>query len=649
MSTKLQAIIDFVFHGQGVAQAASALGKLGQMGRDMGQAWSDIATPINQSIEIFQKVGQAAQQAYQYIGEGADLAASREKFDALSGSINTTGDALLGKLKEATRGTVSDFKLIESASGLMNLKLVETQEEAVRMGAVAGKLNWDMSVLALTIANQSTMRLDNLGLSMQDVTSRANALEKQGLATDEAFKFAIIEAGEAKLLLVGDAADRAAGKLKILETNATNAGDNFKASFSEELINQLNDVAGGLFETADGASSAGAAIGTELAKGITDVFVKMNPVKWLMDYNVGFLKLIGVIDDTTDAHDRGREAMVQFNQMIAANNAIIDRGAGLYDDRREAINSHNDAMREARQYTYEQTDAAAEFDDKLIQSTFHLSEQEAAILRANIAAGVYSDTTTAVTGAIYASAEAIAAHNAATGDFATMAIQAGDEGVNLNQVMYDSLDAAGGSAEALVGLALATGQLTEAQAENILKQAAMIEYAQGLGEAIAAGTIEISDAVAALGNFQAGLETSNVLVNGATGSVLLMNDAVIGSSSAVGGLQTSLNEFTTSNAVGATQAFIDKLDSIPRTIDVQVNVHGDDVTVPPSSRGDDFIVPPSSRVGDFTVLPSSRERVQDTPAGRSGGGNTYNLYVTAMDGGANVTREFSYMMAIMGA
>ena len=42
----------------------------------------------------------------------------------------------------------------------------------------------------------------------------------------------------------------------------------------------------------------------------------------------------------------------------------------------------------------------------------------------------------------------------------------------------------------------------------------------------------------------------------------------------------------------------------------------------------------------------SGERVQVTPAGQSSGGNTYNLYVTAMDGGANVAREFNYMKAI---
>ena len=635
-----------------VDETKTALQRMNSGLTDAKNAWLAIATPIQSTIQILQQVGRTAKQAYEFISEGTQLSLAQDKFDALSKSIGTTADALLGDLKTATRGTISDAQLMASATSIMSLGLADTSEETVRLASLVGKLGWDMNQVTLTLANQSTMRLDSLGLSVSDVTDRVDALKAAGYSADQAFKFAILEAGEEKVKLLGDAADTTAGKLAILEANAANFKDSAQAAFSQELISNVNDLAGGLFESAEGASSFGEAFG----KGVA-AYLGGNLFKAASEQ-------VDTLNKST--YVLANQSMPALERQLEQERAAMIASMTAIDDRREAIESHSTAIANAiplirahATAVYQDSDAYAEFQDKLVQSSNHLSENEAMIATANARMVEWGETIPTVTGAIYASSEAIAAHNAATGDFATMAIQAGEEGVNLNQVMYDSLDAAGGSAEALVGLALATGQLTEAQAENILKQAAMIEYAQGLGEAIAAGTISISDAVTSLENFQAGLESSSVLVNGATGSVLLMNDAMVGSTSAVGSLQTSLDEFNTSNAVGATQAFLDKLNSIPRTVDVQVNVHGGGAGTnyggggyqapgdsPGFAAGADFIVPPGYPNDSYPMRVQSGERVQVTPAGQSSGGNTYNLYVTAMDGGANVAREFNYMKAI---
>ncbi|MBK8434118.1 MAG: hypothetical protein IPL28_23780 [Chloroflexi bacterium] len=461
-----------------------------------------IATPIQSTIQTLQQVGQAAQQAYQYVSEGTQLATTAHQFDALAVSIGSTADALLGELKTATRGTISDANLMASATSIMSLGLADTSEETVRLASLVGKLGWDMNQVTLTIANQSTMRLDSLGLSVEDVTGRIDALKAAGYSADQAFKFAILEAGEEKVQLLGDAADTAAGKLKILETNVANAGDSFKMAFSQQIITDVNSMAGGLFEATDSAQQF-----ADAGRFVSGVIYQ-----WLDPFG----KARDSIDAASGKFDEGVVSIKAHKGAVEANRAAMIASMTAIDDRREAIDGHNDALAAAitlesqhASLLYQQTSPAyAELQDKVTQTNSLLSEEEAAfrqvqqeVEEANAAFYAQVDASNAVTGAIYASTEAIAAYTATTGDYATMAIQAGEEGVNLNAVMYDSLDAAGGSAEALVGLALATGQLTEAQAENILKQAAMIEFAQGLGEQIAAGSISINDAVTALSNF----------------------------------------------------------------------------------------------------------------------------------------------------
>ena len=109
---------------------------------------------------------------------------------------------MLGKLREATGGMMSDAALMESAAGIMSLGLAKTEDGVVRLATVVGELGWDMQQVILTMANNSKMRLDALGLSVEDVTERAKKLQDAGMSMDQAFDMAVIEAGEAKIKLL---------------------------------------------------------------------------------------------------------------------------------------------------------------------------------------------------------------------------------------------------------------------------------------------------------------------------------------------------------------------------------------------------------------------------------------------------------------
>jgi len=206
----------------------------------------------------------AGKQLYSALREGAALVTTRQRFDKLSESINTTSDALLGNLRAATKGMIDDMSLMSSASQIISLRLADNEDQVTRLATVVGTLGWDMQQVILTFANMSTMRLDALGLSVEEVKNKAAELEKQGYSTAEAFKEAVILAGEARLDVGGVSESEAAfKKFEASITNSKNAllenaialADNIgliqdlaDAADMSALRNQIRDLSGQLQE-----------------------------------------------------------------------------------------------------------------------------------------------------------------------------------------------------------------------------------------------------------------------------------------------------------------------------------------------------------------------------------------------------------------
>ena len=166
---------------------------------------------------------------------GAEVDYIKTKFDNLAVSIGTTGKALLIDLKSATRGTVADMDLVAGAVELMSLKLVKSHDEAVRLTSVAGALGWNLNQLSLVITNQSTMRLDQLGLSIAAVVPRFNELKDAGMEAQDAMAMAVVEAGEAKQALEGHLADSMKGVWAQLDATKKNIKDMFAEIMAWDL------------------------------------------------------------------------------------------------------------------------------------------------------------------------------------------------------------------------------------------------------------------------------------------------------------------------------------------------------------------------------------------------------------------------------
>lgn len=184
----------------------------------------------------------AAKKAYDFAKEGAQLEMVRGKFDNLTESIGTTSDALLRKLRSATRGTRSDMELVAAATDFMSLGLAKTEDQVLRLTRVSGALGMNMNQLVLTLTNQTTMRFDALGVAVDGFDDKLAKLKATGMDANAAFTEAFLQQAEEQIKRVGDVADTDAGKIMAMEAAFKNLGDTAKIAVAPalgELADQL--------------------------------------------------------------------------------------------------------------------------------------------------------------------------------------------------------------------------------------------------------------------------------------------------------------------------------------------------------------------------------------------------------------------------
>ena len=193
--------------------------------------------------------GFAMKQVYDGAKAAANLDYASTKFDNLSKSIGTTSDLLMGDMKKATRGMVSDAELVASAGDFMALGLAKTHDEVVRLTTVAGALGMNMNQLVLTLTNQTTMRFDALGVSVAGFDEKVKALEASGLSAGDAFKEAFLQQAEQQIATVGNAADSSVASFARFEAATTNLKNELLMGLLPVIEPIVDDLAD-LFEVA---------------------------------------------------------------------------------------------------------------------------------------------------------------------------------------------------------------------------------------------------------------------------------------------------------------------------------------------------------------------------------------------------------------
>ena len=216
--SKLAILIETLYKGAGTKAATKDLGALeDQAGKTtnktggMSVSLGDLAIAAGVAGAALY----AAKKAFDLGAEGAQILRTRDVFDRLSESIGETADVMMGKLRDATMGMVSDTDLMQSSARLVSMGLASTADEAaklseiaVTLGAAMGKQATPaMEEFALMLANQSTLRLDTFGISAGKVKERIIELTDTipGMTRETAFMQATMEQAEISMSNLGDA------------------------------------------------------------------------------------------------------------------------------------------------------------------------------------------------------------------------------------------------------------------------------------------------------------------------------------------------------------------------------------------------------------------------------------------------------------
>lgn len=210
-------------------EGKKAEGGVKGLGAALGGAW----TTALAAAGAIAAVGAAIGKTYEIAKEGAELEYAEDRFNNLAIAAGTAADVLLGDMREATKGMMSDAELVASGADLMALGLAKSHDEVVRLTSVAGALKMNMNQLVLTLTNQTTMRFDALGVSVDGFQEKVKALEAAGLSANDAFKEAFLQQAEEQILKVGSAADSSIGAFQRMEAAQANYFNQLKQDLAE--------------------------------------------------------------------------------------------------------------------------------------------------------------------------------------------------------------------------------------------------------------------------------------------------------------------------------------------------------------------------------------------------------------------------------
>lgn len=649
---------------RGVKEGAREAGKeLENLGKKPLPSIKSLGVSIGGLTLSLGAVVLASKQAWAMMQEGAALELARSRFDNLSASIDTTGDALLGKLRQATSGMVSDAQLVASATDMISLGFAKTEEQAVRLTSVAGQLGWNMQQLTLTLANQSTMRLDSLGLSVEDVTGRFNELKEAGMDAQEAFQTAIIEAGEEKLQLMGSAAETTAGKMARLDS----AWSNFTDSVAVGLV-QVADAIGlidGLAESAELISgSVGERIRTLFDEGLISeetyfrfqelgrrnlpqlrqelalleaqlaygqggagaAFRQMQEeAEETQGVFMGFRDSWSILEDghTAATELSERIAVTEARARLAAEAAEAMRQAfaAVGEDYRSPLPGAEDPLVSTERQTSFVIGGPSADQKALLQEYQELYDRAADKVRdLTHGIGTFGMEQDKVNEAIAEANEEMAYYAGLMEPLSSIPTEVGTahQAMTVNvdaarTALYDQAQAAGASAPALVALAVATGQMSEEQAEAALEAAALYAKIQELGVLIAGG-MSIDVAMTMLDSFIAQINgefiptTADVppAIADAKDAVMEFGDAANDAETDTRNLETAVDEFDGITAtayldVDTSDAWTD-LDTLNAALDSyghsSYTAYLDTVINPPGGGGNPPPVQPDDDVSD---------------------------------------------------
>lgn len=475
----LRYYVDLVWRGgRDAARASDDIEQVGQSGQRSQRSLSSmIGTAASWGAAI---AGAAitARQAWQALGEGAELQLVGQRYEALAGSIGTTGDHLLAEMQSATSGMISNAELMSTASTIINVGLQDTENGVVRLSRVIGELGLDMQQVILTMANDSKLRLDSLGLSVTGVTERQKELNAAGMAMEDAFDVAVLELLEQKLELVGSAANTAAGDIKRMEADWANLVNSAKQGFAHVVApflaigrrkREMEETARAIAAT---SSNYDEFVRNMRAAGMVDQLTAERKT-WLLIQEQWFEAA-----RTQELAQRRTEAYAAEMQMFARQQGEVTEATEASTD---ALAIHEALLVDAQANTRIYNSLAAE-----------RSRVDAAVME-TVAAG--NQAAAEAMGITQARIERQREMNQVFARGFVPALEAGEDAeVDFNQALLESLASLGAAPEVLNSAAFATGNYTAEQIESAIQARVMAAAVEEAAAAVVAGDMSVMEA-----------------------------------------------------------------------------------------------------------------------------------------------------------
>ncbi len=415
------------------ADTKQAEGALDRVGKKAGlseplkksvSGFTDLKSAADLAIGVLGKVADNLDAVWKAAKEGSQLEFTIKKFDRLATSVGTVSDTLLKDLKTATRGTFSDMELAASATDFLTLGLAKSHDEVVRLSRVSSALGMDMNQLVLTLTNQTTMRFDALGISVDGFDAKVAALKKTGLDANAAFTEAFLQQAEAQIERVGDVADTNAGKIMKMEAAGKNLSDALKlqlapaagtvATTLTDLITYFEKMKE-MFESGNQAAVVGASNYKEYALEIARLAQETDPLNKNLANTVYFLrKTNGAYQENKisvgELRNMTNEELITLVQQEGTLDSLITMLGGYSEGTYAAAGSMDYADRMAQNLakstedlaakqndlatkTWSVSDAMSEYTTRLLfnQAAANLNEDEALLLAQSM--GLVSDAT----------------------------------------------------------------------------------------------------------------------------------------------------------------------------------------------------------------------------------------------------------------
>lgn len=429
--------------------------------------------------EGLQQIQQVAKAAYETLAEGAALADARGDFEDLAAGIGTTADAMEDKLGSAAAGLMTNAELIGQASEIMALNLGLTEEEIVRLSGVAAELELDWQTLMDTLNTGSTRGLKSMELNIDEVKGKIEDLKQSGMDADQAFTWAIIEAGEEKIGRVGKRSEEASGQLVILENIVADVQDEFARGAAEGFAGALGDISG----SAPAAGDALGAIAYGVSSSVTGALATY--LEYLMRVSPAMGQLV----------QAGYEAQAQALAEAAAREEqarayqwVIDQYA-LYEEAQQGVFEGGEAVAGGQMYQGEVAQVYGEQLEWNARAAEWMADAQMRAAQADytraLAVGELTAQQDIATAAAQAWAEYTTEATARGGDYFTQISQSGPATWDYADALYAAADAHGAGLGVLGEIAVQHGIITQAQADEataLAQQQVIIENLAGAAE-----------------------------------------------------------------------------------------------------------------------------------------------------------------------